>query len=267
METKPHQRNKSLDRGLRILELFNRNTRSLNAKQIADALEASPTTVYPFLHTFTAHGYLEVDDRKRYRLGLKLLERAGEVSSVLDVRAVARAEMEDLSRNLRANTRLAVLHKNEVLYLERIEGGPDVTLGEIVGVSVPPHCTALGKVLLAFLPEIDRDRVLASLTLEPMTQKTVTSLAALRKQLGKIPEQGYAVELEEFHLGGACVAAPIRGSQGRVIAAISSSLFASRAEGDELQTIAREVVASASRISVRLGHVPSPVETGGGARE
>ncbi len=266
MNAKPHQRNKSLDRGLTILELFDRETRDLNAKQIADRLDVSPTTVYPSLHTLTAHGYLQVDERKRYRLGLKLLERAGEVSSVLDVRAVARKGMEALSRNLRANTRLAVLHQNEVLYLERVEGGPDVTLGEVVGVSVPPHCTALGKVLLAFLPEVDRADVIGSLPLREITQNTVTSIDDLFKQLSAIRRSGYGVEIEEFHLGGACVAAPIRGSQGRVVAAISTSLFASRAQGAELETIAREVVGTAQRISTKLGYAPNSHEIGGGGQ-
>lgn len=265
MSTQAHQLNNSLDRGMRILELFDRNTRSLNAKQIADLLEVSATTIYPFLRTLAMHGYLEVDDRKHYRLGLKLLERAGAVSSVLDVRGVARAEMEALSRELHANTRLAVLHNCEVLYLERMEGGPDVTLGEVVGVSVPPHCTALGKVLLAYQPRIDRERIVSSLPLPAITEKTVTTRERLNEELALTLEQGYAVEHEEFHLGGACIAAPIRGSQGRVIAAISTSLFASRAQGDELRQIAKAVMSAANRISSKLGYVEDKHEKGGGA--
>ncbi len=250
---KPPYLNQSLDRGLTILELFHSKVRSLSAKEISDLLGVLPTTLYPFLHTLVHHGYLEVDDRKRYRLGLKLLERAGQVSSVLDVRAVARNELESLSRDLLANTRLAVLHDNQVLYLERMEGGPDVTLGEVVGVAVPPHCTALGKVLLAYLPEQPRSALLRSLELQAITPHTITDRETLERALAETRMRGYAVENEEFHLGGACVAAPVFGSHGRVIAAISTSLLASRAR-EEAQSIAEAVVAAADRISARLGH-------------
>lgn len=256
MGKKPHQHNQSLDRGLRILDLYTRETHSLSAKEIADRLNVPATTLYPFLHTLVDHRYLEVDEQKRYRLGLKLLERVGEIHQVYDVRSVARRELVTLSRAVEANARLAVLYGNDVLYLEQEEGGPqaNLILTEVVGLRVPSYCTALGKVLLANLPKYDLERALESMTLTRITDRTITDRDQLLDELRTVRERGYALELEELQLGGACVAAPIRNSGARVIAAISTSVLASRAQGGELARIADVVVATAADISEQLGY-------------
>ncbi len=255
MNKKPHQQNKSLDRGLRILDLFKRDIQSLSAKDIADQLGVPATTLYPFLHTLAEHRYLEVDEQKRYHLGLKLLERVGEINRVYDVRSVARRELFTLSRAVEANARLAVLYGNEVLYLEQEEGGPqaNVILTEVVGLRVPSYCTALGKVLLAYLPQYDLERILDTIVFTKITDRTITDRALLEEELQKVRSRGYSIELEELQLGGACVAAPIRNTSGKVIAAISTSVLASRAQGTELAQIAEVVVHTAADISEQLG--------------
>ena len=254
-ERKPHQFNKSLDRGLQVLDLFTRDIPSLSAKEIADRLGVGATTLYPFLHTLVLHGYLEVDANKRYRLGLKLLERVGELNQVYDVRSVARRELVKLSRLVAANARLAVLYGNEVLYLEQEEGGPaaNIILREVVGLRVPSYCTALGKVLLAYLPSEHLDPIIDSLVFVPLTDNTIACPERLREELQAVRQRGYSTEIEELQLGASCVGAPIRGSTGRVIAAISTSVLASRAQGEELTRIIEAVQAAAADISAQLG--------------
>jgi len=256
VDAKPHHVNQSLDRGLRILELFSRHVHTLTAKEIADRLEIAPTTLYPFLHTLVAHGYLELNGHKEYHLGLKFLERVGEIHQVYDVRSVARREMVTLSRAVEANARLAVLYGNEVLYLEQEEGGPtaNVILKEVVGLRVPSYCTALGKVLLAHLPSHDLEQVLPTLVFQKITDKTITSPDLLRQELETVRRNGYALELEELQVGGGCVAAPIRRASGQVVAAISTSFVATRAHGEELERIATAVQTTADDISRQLGY-------------
>jgi len=254
-DPKPHHFNKSLDRGLHVLDLFTRNVPSLSAKEIADKLNIGATTLYPFLHTLASHGYLEVDAQKRYRLGLKLLERVGELNQVYDVRSVARRELVTLSRKISANARLAVLYGSEVLYLEQEEGGPaaNIILREVVGLRVPCYCTALGKVLLAYLPPQDVETIIDSLDFAPFTDNTITSPERLQEELVAVRERGYSTEIEELQLGGACVGAPIRNSTGRVIAAISASFLASRADDKELERIIDRILEAAADISAQLG--------------
>ena len=254
-EQKPSHLNRSLDRGLQILDLFSRDIAALSVKEIADQIGVGTTTIYPFIHTLVSHGYLETDTDKRYRLGLKLFERVGEINQVYDVRSVARRELTKLSRQVAANARLAVLYGNEVLYLDQQEGGPaaNIVLREVVGLRVPCYCTALGKVLLAYLPPEDLDRIINSLVLNRLTDFTITCPNELRQELERTRKRGYSTEIEELQLGGACVGAPIRNSTGKVVAAISTSVLASRARGKELETIASAVVKTAADISAQLG--------------
>jgi IclR family KDG regulon transcriptional repressor len=251
---RPYQ-NKSMDRGLRILDLFDEGTVHLTASEIAAAFHATPATLYPTLCTLTNHGYLTRDDRKRYALGLKLLERSGQVLAQLDVRRVARSYLRDLARQHQATSDLGILYGKEVLYLERRVGHPAAMVGEVVGRRVPLHCTSIGKVLLAFLPLPEREQMVASLPLEVCTPYTVADPRKLTQELDQIVRQGYAVDMQEFHLGSSCVGAPIRGHDGNVVAAVSLMLpVGPEVHRQDYEAQARAVVDTANAISKELGY-------------
>jgi len=246
-------RNKSLDRGLRILDLFNETTEQLTASEIAALLDTTPATLYPTLHTLVAHDYLTRDDQKRFRLGLKLLERSGQVLAQFDVRRIAQAHLRKLARSRQVTADLAILYGNEVLYLEREAGHPAAVLSAVVGRRVPLHCTSLGKVLLAFLPDAERDDLVHSLPFDSYTTNTITDPEQLIEELKTTRQRGYALDIEEFHFGTACVGAPIRHHGGAVVAAISLML----SEPSNLQTTHQEdalaVLKTANVISRELG--------------
>ena len=246
--------NKSLDRALRLLDLFDDAHIHLTASDIADLLGATRATIYPTLHTLVAHGYLDRDDQGRYVLGMKLVERSGEKLAHLDVRQIARGPLRELARQLGANAHLATLHGNEVLYLEREEGRPTVTLREVVGRRVSPHCTALGKSLLAFLPDEDRARIAHNLDYVQHTPNTITDPKDFIAELNLVQERGYALEVEEFHLGSACISAPIRGLDGRIVAAISVSMAMEDLLERDTDDHATSILDAASAISGALGH-------------
>jgi len=253
METNSSYVNKSLDRALRLLDLFDDSRVQLTASEIADLLGTTRATIYPTLHTMLTHGYLDRDGNGRFVLGMKIVERSGQKLAHLDVRTIAQVHLRELARQLNANAHLATLHGNEVLYLEREQGRPAVVLREVIGRRVSPHCTALGKALLAFLPVEDRSRIANDLDYVAYTSRTITDPAALLRDLETVERNGYALETEEFHLGSACIAAPVRGHDGRVIAAISVSMsledLSKRRE--ELAETIRE---TAGRISGELGN-------------
>jgi len=250
--------NKSLDRGLRILDLFDESRTSLTASEIAAVLGTTPATLYPTLHTLCAHAYLIRDDRKRYRLGMKLLERSGQVLAQSDVRRVARPHLKELARNHQVTADLAILYGTEVLYLEREVGHPTAILSEVVGRRVPAHCTSLGKALLAFLPDPERDELVRSLNLEPYTPGTIIDPEKLLQELAETRKRGYALDIEEFHRGIACVGAPVWSHGGRVVAAISLMLpVDDRIRNRECAEEAAAVVETATTISNELGYVPS----------
>lgn len=250
--------NKSLDRALRLLDLFGDSRGSLTASEIAELLGTTRATIYPTLHTLMSHGYLDRDQQGHFVLGMKIVERSGQKLADLDVRSIAQEPLRNLARRLNANAHLATLHGNEVLYLEREQGRPAVILREVVGRRISPHCTALGKVLLAFLPTADCSRIAHELEYTANTPHTITDPAEFLEALEAVRRNGYALEIEEFHLGSACIAAPVRAHDGRVIAAISVSMAVTELSEHGPETWATVIVDSANEISMELGH-PGPL--------
>jgi IclR family transcriptional regulator, KDG regulon repressor len=246
--------NKSLDRALRLLDLFNDSESALTASDIAERLGTTRATIYPTLHTLAAHGYLNRDQQGHFVLGMKIVERSGQKLADLDVRNIAQEPLRGLARRLNANAHLATLHGNEVLYLDREQGRPAVILREVIGRRVSPHCTALGKALLAFLPAADCTRIVRDLNYTAYTPHTITTLEALLAALEAVRRTGYALEIEEFHLGSACIAAPVRAHDGRVIAAISVSMAATDLTEQGPETLAAIIVNTAHEISAQLGY-------------
>lgn len=255
--------NKSLDRALHLLDLFTDSRSALTASQIADLLGTTRATIYPTLHTLMSHGYLDRDRQGRFVLGMKIVERSGQKLADLDVRNTAQEPLRRLARRLNANAHLATLHGNEVLYLEREQGRPAVILREVVGRRVSPHCTALGKALLAFLPATDCSRIAWELNYTANTPHTITDPAGFQNALEAVRRNGYALEIEEFHLGSACIAAPVRAHDGRVIAAISVSMAVTELSEQGPEALATVIVDTANEISMELGYSGPPTGSKG----
>ncbi len=231
---------------------------SLTASEIAATVGTTPATLYPTLHTLVAHGYLIRDERKRFRLGMKLLERSGQVLAQSDVRRVARPHLKELARSRQVTADLAILYGHEVLYLEREVGHPTTILREVVGRRVPAHCTSLGKVLLAFHPDAEEPGFLGNLPFDRYTPHTILDAKRLAEELVDIRERGYALDIEEFHQGNACVGAPVWSHGGRVVAAISLMLpIDDRIRNRDCDDEATAVIATENYISSELGYVPA----------
>ncbi len=255
-QAKPRYLNTSLAKALSVLELFTEDRQSLSLTEIARELRLLPGSVYPVVFTLQKFGYLERDPlTKRYRLGMKVLDRANIILSSLDMRAIAKPVLKRLARELQANAHLAILYEDQVMYLDREEEAPASVLSSVIGRRVPAHCTALGKVLLAYQPEV-AERVIAK-GLTALTPNTLTDPNKLRAELADVARRGYAVDREEFHLGTVCVAAPVRNYRGHVVAALSVSLPKSRLETTLLESVSQAVVQGAQEVSQALG-APGP---------
>lgn len=250
---KPRYVNTSLSKALTLLDLISNAPEGLTLTEAARAMGVRPGTIYPTVYTLHWFGYLDRDpETKRYRLGLKILAQAHHILSSLDIRERAKPVLRRLARELECNAHLAILYENEVLYLDREEAAPSVIIPSAIGRRVPPHCTALGKVLLAFAPDA-AERVLSVRRLPALTPHTVTEPTVLRQELERVKEQGFAVDWEEFHEGNVCVAAPVRNYRGRVVAAVSVSLMRSRLARKPLDSFTQAVLHGAAEISAAMG--------------
>ena len=152
---------------------------------------------------------------------------------------------------------MAILSDGQVVYINKVESSHMMGLKSYVGKRNPCHATALGKVLLASLEPGQVDEIAAARGMPSYTPYTITSAAALHKELEQIRRQGYAVDNEEFELGLWCAAAPVRDYSGRAAAAISVTIPVGRAKFLMRERLIQDVAATAQRISRDLGWVES----------
>ncbi len=263
MVSRDRYSNRSLAKALRLLDLFDAEQPELTLTEMAEALDTRAGSIYSIVSTLHRHGYLQRDpDTKRYRLGLRLLILASRILASLDIRERAKPVLKRLSRELWANAQLGVLYDDEVLYLDREGPALGVVLSSAVGRCVPAHCTALGKVFLAYDDEAAA-RVCSAGELSPVTIYTITNPEELRMQLDEVRERGYAVDMEEYHEGSVCVGAPICNYERLVVGGLSMSVGRARLERDSIDTLIKAVVDGAAEVSEAMGYSFGSKEGGG----
>ncbi|MGH7819278.1 MAG: IclR family transcriptional regulator, partial [Candidatus Binatia bacterium] len=212
-------------------------------------------TVHRLLMVLERHRLVEkIPHSGRYGLGLKLFELGTRAVAQLGLGQRARPYLERLVAEVRETAHLCVLDEGEVLYLEKVEPSRTVRVPSSVGRRNPAHCTAVGKVLLAFLPPAELDAVVRRHALRAFTRNTITSLSALRRELDAVRERGYSVDNEEIEEGLVCVGAPVRDYSGSVVASISIAGPAFRLTKAKIPAVAAKVTRGAGEFSTALGH-------------
>lgn len=214
----------SLDRALRILDLFDELNPELKITEISTKLNLNKSTTHSLLKTLKLHGYIKQNsDTGKYSLGLKLLERSTFLMNSIDVRTIAKRSLVELSVNTNCTVHLVMLEGKTGVYIDKVES-PDITIVySRIGRRVPVHSSAVGKALLAFKPEEEVEKVLSDYQFTRQTDKTITSKEGFLKELNKVMENGYAIDNEENEPGVCCFAVPLYDHTGTVHAAISIS--------------------------------------------
>jgi DNA-binding IclR family transcriptional regulator len=239
----------------RVLRAFTSADTDLGVSEVARRLGISTSTAHRVLATLAAERLLERDPATgRYRLGLALYELGSAVSEHVDLHAACLPVLTTLRHRTGEMVHVAVLDGLEVVYVERLESHHMLPVFRRVGHRLPAHVTSSGKVLLAALPRAERERRLIGVPLVARTPRTITDTAALLAELDQVSARGWAANLEEGELGIASVGAPIRGADGKAMAALSVVGAAYRLRSANLGQVAGQVVEAADVISSRLGH-------------
>jgi DNA-binding IclR family transcriptional regulator len=230
---------KSIDKTLDLLEFLSLNEQETGITEIGKKLHMGLSTVHRILTTLKSRGYvIQNQQTTKYRLGIKLFELGCAVQSTKRLVEITKPHLKQLSQNTNETANLAILEGKEVIYLDTI-GSPEILRTEIMaGTRTSAHCTALGKVLLAFISNREFESLYKSdEPLSSLTSKSISSLEELKKCLKKVKEQAYAVDIEEYKIGVNCIGVPILGRNGEAIAAISVTGPASRFTIDELENV------------------------------
>lgn len=240
-------------RALDILELFHvRREWTLN--DAVGATEIPRTSAHEIMNTLAQRGYLERSAVGTYRLGSRTAQLGHSFASSFDILGAASETVRRLADRTGLTSSVAVRDGTSVFYLAKVDGQEPLSLISSVGRRAPASCTGLGKVLLAQLDDQEIRFLYRNEGLPVLTERSLSSVKALLKELADIRKRGYATELGESgpHVG--CIAAPIHDAGGQVIAAISLSLPLDRWSESSEQHWASMVLESAHELSGQLGH-------------
>lgn len=227
----------------------------MNMTELSEKLGFYPSTIHRILDTLKHWGYIEQDPHThKYQLGLKTLELGMAKLHQMDLVREATPYLKELVNQCNETVHLGVIEEGEVLYLAKEESSQTIRMISYVGKRAPLHCTALGKVLLAYLSAEERIKILGEKVLPRLTENTITDKRELEKELVKVKKQGFALDREENEKDVRCVAAPIRNYQGEVIAALSISSPIFRIDENAQNNLKEALIKTSREISMRLGY-------------
>jgi len=252
----------ALKRGIQVLDCFTPSRPTLSLTEIANRLDIPKATAHRLVGALEAIGcLLNDDDTGKYRLGIATLEWASAFLAGLRYPDVAQLYLERLADTVHESVSMAILDHREIVYVARVATRRVMSVNLSVGSRLPAHCTSMGRVLLADMEPAALHAYLQEAPLEAYTAQTVTSPAQLAANIARIGELGYALTSQELEVGLTSVAAPVRGPDGRVVAAINVSTFTPRyKDGELVDKVVPELVATAQAISSALGYRPGTRE-------
>lgn len=220
----------SLARGLSVIRAFDADHVSMTLSEVSRRTGLTRATARRFLLTLADLGYMRTDGRK-FELTAQVLNLGYSYLSGQTFPQLAQPLLEDLSRTVLESTSASILDGEEIVYVARIHTRRLMRVGIAVGTRFPAYATSMGRVLLAGLPAADLEQYLAHVQPEPLTERTISSVPALREQINRVRRAGWAVVDQELEAGLRSVAVPVRGPGGDVIAAINTSMQATLGAG------------------------------------
>jgi DNA-binding IclR family transcriptional regulator len=241
--TKPIQATKTSVAVLELLKQYDQ----MRVTDLARELAMSKSTIFNHLQTLKSEG-LVVQKEQTYALGLRLLDFGESTRNCRPLYEYAKPEVDNLAEKSRELSHVLVYENNHGVYLYQSRGRDAVHVDVHAGMRVPLHCTALGKAVLAGLPEHESAQIIREVGMQQFTPNTITDTKTLQTHLQKIRQEGYAVDDEERLLGMRCVAAPIKNNNEDTIGAVSVTGPTTRFEHHRLHTGLRDLVMKGANV-------------------
>ena len=250
----------SLERGLAILSSFSSGRELVGVSELSRELGLTRSTTHRYVATLARLGYLQQDVvTRKYSLGPRVIDLGFTAINSMEVRHLAAPHLQRLCDETGHTVNMAILDDVDIVYVERFRasrrGQNEIDLDLHVGSRLPAYCTSMGKILLAFLPDAEREDVLSRITLARRGPNTLTSKAALLAELQRIRAAGIAVNNEELAYGLRSVAVPVIGASGEAVAAVNLAAHRTMASLDDLVArIGPLMQRTAAEISAQLGY-------------
>ncbi|MGB6448656.1 MAG: IclR family transcriptional regulator, partial [Xanthobacteraceae bacterium] len=244
----------SLGRAFGILEEVARHRDGIGLADLSRLVGLHNSTTFHLAKTMAALGYVRQEkDTKRYRIGRPLFALAASALDEIEMISVATPVLEELARQTGECSHFAVRMGDAIVVIARTSGPGAFQLADRVGVVRPAHCTALGKAILAALPPDQLAGLLKRTGLKPSTEKSITEISVLLREIEEIKRTAIAFDDGEFNLEVRCIAAPVKNFTGKVIGALGVSGPVWRLSNQAVKSRARIVQEAAARLSGEFG--------------
>lgn len=243
-----------LEDAIAVLDALSAAADGLTLTEIARETGLVKNKTFRILATLEKHRLVQRDEEGAYRLGLRFFSFSERLHGQTDLTRAAQPVMDRLAQETGESIFLGIIDGREALCVDARESRRTVRLYARVGRRAPLYAGGIPKLLLAFLPENQRQALLDEITLEPFTEQTVVDRAALEALLARVREQGYIVAADDLDQGAHSIGAPIRDFSGRVVAAISIAGPSVRFTDDAISRYVELVCKAADDISVALGY-------------
>ena len=237
----------SLARGLKILDLLGQSPDGASITELSEYLKVDKGSASRLVSTLAQYGYVEKDEiSHRYHVGSQVVILSRSVLTRLPLREAAKPFLRQMMESSGECAHLAIAAQGKALYIDQVESPVTLRVNAQVGTMNPLHCTALGKVLLAFGDlKIPND-------LPSFTSRTITDQEALQLHLDEVRKQGYATDDEEFDIGVRCIAVPVFDFSGKAVGAIGISGPTARVTSERLNEMTGTIVEIGKALSERM---------------
>jgi DNA-binding IclR family transcriptional regulator len=212
----------AVGRAFSILECLDNARRAMNISDISRKLRIPKSSAHVLMVTLERMGYIERTEDRSYRIGFKTYALGHKMTRSMSVAQVAAPHMNQLAEESGLCVHLAVLDRDQGVIIQKAEPAGGRHFDTYIGRRIDLHCTALGKVILAFDYTAGVRHILEKPVFARYTHSTITTSEALRQQVSTIRKQGYAIDDEEEELGSRCAGVPVL-QAGRFVAALSAS--------------------------------------------
>lgn len=243
----------NLRNACRILKLLGRQPDGLKAAELARALGIPVTTTLRIMTTLHLEGLARKSDG-RFGLGPVLIQLGTAALDGVELRTLAQPLLQKLSAVTDETAHVAIPAENRTLIVAVQDSPHPLRAASRPGFMADLHCSSTGKTFLAFLYQDKLDELYRDASPARRTAHTLTTLAEIKREAALTRKRGYSFDDEEFNLGVRCLAAPVRGSDGTVVAAVGITAAAVRFTKDRVPEIAAAVKATAAELSHRLGY-------------
>lgn len=233
--------NSSIAKAFQVLDCFTPENPELGVSEIARHLSVNKSTVYRLLATLQNINILEQNEsNQKYRLGLKLYSIGHKVELYQTFVLKARPILEEIAFKYKETVHLGIFDRDEVFYLDKVQGSLGLQINTQIGSYRPLHCTGIGKLILAHLSEEKRKSILKKVRIAK-TENTIIEETQLKEALKMIRKQGYSLDNEEYEIGLICLAIPIYDRLGKFVGGVSLSGPSARFPFENLENYAKEL--------------------------